>query len=194
MISEIAFKGWKRNLRIADGTAELVVTLDVGPRILHAAPLGGKNLFCEFADQLGGSGEAEWKIRGGHRFWTSPENEATYEFDNVPVDYRKVADNAVEIATVNAASGWEKVLRITSEGHGRFTVNHTLKNVGNAPLATTPWALSVMAPGGVAVIPQPAPGLHPLDQPPGTPTNVDDFQPNRGVVLWPYTHLNDPRL
>ncbi|SDU27254.1 hypothetical protein SAMN05444156_2987 [Verrucomicrobium sp. GAS474] len=195
MISEIEFKGWKRNLRLNDGIAELVITLDVGPRILHAAPIGGKNLFCEFPDQIGRAGEEEWKIRGGHRFWTAPENEESYTPDNVPVDYRKIDDNTVEIASpAQSDHGWQKTLRIASLGNGRFTVLHTLTNSGTKPLEVTPWALSVMAPGGTAVLPQSAPKLHPLDNPPGTPVNVDDYQSNRRVVLWKYSHLNDPRL
>ena len=195
MISEIEFKGWKRNLLLTDGTAELVVTLDVGPRILFAGPIGGKNLFCEFADQLGGSGEDEWKIRGGHRFWTAPEAEHSYSLDNVPVQYKKVSENAVEIASpAHPDHGWQKTLRITAEGKGRFTVLHTLTNSGAKPLEVTPWALSVMAPGGTAIIPQPPAKLHPMDNPPGTPVEMSDYLNNRRIVLWKYTHLDDPRL
>ena len=194
MFSEVSYAGWKRNLKIADGTAELVVTLDVGPRILFGAPAGGKNLFAEIPAQLGGSGEDKWMIRGGHRFWTAPENDESYALDNVPVDYRQVDAKTIEIASPASPFGWQKTLRLAAEGQGRFTVTHTLLNSGTKPIDATPWALSVMAPGGVATIPQPAFVPHPLDLPPGAPFTNDDLQCNRKVVLWKYTRLDDPRF
>ena len=193
MISEISYGGWKRNLQIDDGVAQLVVTLDVGPRILFGAPSGKENLFCEMADQLGGVGEAEWKIRGGHRFWTAPENDESYALDNSPVSHVRNGD-AVEITGPETVHGWQKTLSIKSEGGGLFTIGHTLRNTGTKPLEVTPWALSVMRPGGTAVLPQPSFSLHPCDLPPGAPFTNDDFQANRRVVLWKYTDLADPRF
>ncbi len=118
MFSEIPYGGWKRNLKIADGAAELVVTLDVGPRILFAAPVGGRNLFAELPEQLGKSGEQEWQIRGGHRFWTAPENDESYALDNAPVDYAKLDDKTVQIVSPASPFGWQKTLVIRSEGGG----------------------------------------------------------------------------
>jgi len=193
MIQEIAYGGWERNLRIHDGKTELILTLDVGPRILFGAPIGGKNLFAEIPEQLGKKGEKTWQIRGGHRFWTAPENDESYSPDNEPVTYR-AADRAIEITSPATPFGWQKTLHLAAQGEGAYTVTHTLRNVGKTPLDATPWALSVMAPGGTAIVPQPEPKLHPGDLPPGTPFTNDDFQANRRLVLWKYTHLTDPRL
>jgi hypothetical protein len=56
-------------------------------------------------------------------------------------------------------------------------------NVGQAPVRLAPWALSVMAPGGTAVVGLPARGSHPKD-----------LLPSQSIVLWLYTDLADPRL
>jgi hypothetical protein len=45
-----------------------------------------------------------------------------------------------------------------------------------------PWALSAMAPGGVAILPLPPRGPHP-----------DFVLPTSTLTLWPYTDLSDPR-
>ena len=63
----IAHAGWNRNLCLANDHAEVIVTLDVGPRILSYKRSAGENVFKNYDDQLGSSGESDWKIRGGHR-------------------------------------------------------------------------------------------------------------------------------
>ena len=70
MTQEIPYAGWKRNLRLQGTTTELVITLDVELRIIRYAFPGDKNVFVELPEQMGGSGETEWMIRGGHRLWT----------------------------------------------------------------------------------------------------------------------------
>ena len=37
-------------------------------------------------------------IRGGHRFWTAPEGDHSYELDNSPVTWKKLGEAAVEIS------------------------------------------------------------------------------------------------
>src|SRR5438034_11384259 len=73
-VEEVPYGGWRRNLRLANGDAELIVTLDVGPRVIRYAAPGAPNLLGEAADQLGRAGEPGWMPRGGHRLWTAPED------------------------------------------------------------------------------------------------------------------------
>ena len=54
MIQEVPFAGWKRNVRIQGPTTELIITLDVGPRIIHYAHHGARNVFVEMPEQMGG--------------------------------------------------------------------------------------------------------------------------------------------
>jgi hypothetical protein len=182
----IPHAGWNRNLLLANDHAELIVTLDVGPRILSYKRTGGENVFMNFDEQLGVSGESEWKIRGGHRFWIAPEDEVlSYHFDNGPVDHRIdefSGENVID--SLQSQSGRIlKTLGITlADDSSRVTVRHTAKNEGDEPIQIASWALSVMQPGGIEIIPQPPLGEHPRD-----------LLPNRGIVLWPYTDLTDPR-
>src|SRR3984885_12725778 len=97
MIQEIPYAGWKRNLRIKGRTTELIITLEVGPRIIRYAFHDDKNVFVELPEQMGGSGEKEWMIRGGHRFWTAPEGDHSYDLDNSPVQWKKISENEIEV-------------------------------------------------------------------------------------------------
>lgn len=195
MIEEIPYNGWKRNLQIRAGGFELVITLDVGPRILRYAFEGGDNVFCEFPEMMGRSGENEWMIRGGHRFWTAPEGRHSYALDNEAVKYEKTGKRSVEIISPKTKEfGLRKKLRVAMDKQGGVSLEHELVNIGDEPLKLAPWGLSVMRPGGSAVLPQPTLGRHPSEQPEGTPENPSDLLPNRNLVLWNYTDLSDPRL
>jgi len=193
MIQEIPYAGWKRNLRIQGPTTELIITLDVGPRILRYAFHEARNVFVEMPEQLGGSGEKEWMIRGGHRFWTAPEAAHSYELDNEPVAWTKLGEDGVEITQPASPFGFQKTLRVELLDNEVVRVTHSLKNVGDKPLEVTPWALSVMAPGGTAHIPQPRLDFHPSEFPEGRSTKPQDFLPNRELILWPFTNISDGR-
>ncbi len=181
----VPFAGWQRNVRLFNAGAEVIVTLDVGPRVLSYRTLpDGENLFTQYDEQLGGSGEPEWKIRGGHRLWVAPEDTSrTYALDNGPVEHN-VAGKTVTLRNVAAEPHWlEKTLTLTLAPRGPVvTVDHLVTNRSPEPVALAPWALTVMRPGGTEVIPQPPLGEHPRD-----------LLPNRRMVVWPYTALDDPR-
>ena len=51
------YKGWSNCYRVSNGEIELIVTGDVGPRVIRFGFVGGQNLFKEFPDQVGKSGE-----------------------------------------------------------------------------------------------------------------------------------------
>ena len=194
MIQEIAYGGWKRNLRLHGRVTELIVTLDVGPRVIRYAHHDGPNLFAEVPEQIGGSGENEWKIRGGHRLWTAPESDHSYEPDNDPVTWKKLGDAALEVIQPPSKTyGFQKSLKIELLEHELVRVTHRLTNVGAKPLDVSPWILSCMAPGGTALIPQPPLELHPSEFPEGRKTVPKDFWPDREIVLWPFTNLTDGR-
>lgn len=185
-IEVIPHAGWSRNVRIANSSAELIVTLDVGPRIISYRRHDGENVLKTFEDQLGGTGEAEWKIRGGHRFWIAPEHEEiSYHIDNERLDFRVGGgDGGVIIESVQTKIHQiRKTLTVSLAGEtSGVKVAHTACNEGSAPIEISAWALTVMKPGGIEIIPQPELGEHPRD-----------LLPNRGMILWSYTDLSDPR-
>jgi len=194
MIQEIPYAGWKRNLRIQGATTELIITLDVGPRIIRYAFPEAKNVFVEIPDQMGKTGEKEWMIRGGHRFWTAPEGDHSYEADNSPVSWKKLGEDGVEIIQLaSPVFGLQKTLQVELLKNEVVRVTHLLTNTGTKRMDVTPWALSVMAPGGTALVPQPQLDVHPSEFPEGRATKPEDFLPNREMVLWPFTNLMDGR-
>ncbi len=181
----VPYAGWQRNVRLFNAAAEAIVTLDVGPRVLSYRTLpDGENLFKHYDGQLGGSGESGWKIRGGHRFWIAPEDLGrTYQLDNGPVEHT-LAGNRVTLRNAAVAPHWlEKTLVLTlAESGPGITVDHVVVNRSPEPVSLAPWGLTVVRPGGTEVIPQPPLGEHPRD-----------LLPNRRMVIWPYTALDDPR-
>jgi hypothetical protein len=181
----VEYKGWKNNLQLSNGTVELIITLDVGPRIIRYGYIGGPNVFKEFTDQIGKSGEKEWQIRGGHRLWHAPEDlKRTYELDNSPIRFEKLADNSVRlIQPVEPNTGLQKEIDVTLDaGSTKVTVVHRLRNTGMWEVELAPWALTVLAPGGTEIIPLPPKMPHP-----------QGLLPNQQMIVWPYTDLADAR-
>ena len=74
VVEKVEYRGWKNNLKLTNGDAELIVTLDVGPRVISYKLAGGTNVFKNYDEMMGKSGEADWMIRGGHRLWAAPED------------------------------------------------------------------------------------------------------------------------
>ena len=86
-VEKTEYKGWAHCYRVTNGEIELIVTGDVGPRIIRFGFVGGQNLFKEYAEQLGKSGEEKFQLRGGDRVWKAPEDPiATWAPDNAPVE------------------------------------------------------------------------------------------------------------
>src|ERR1700761_1468287 len=85
-VEKVEYKGWANCYKISNGEVELIVTGDVGPRIIRFAFVGGENIFKEYPEQMGKTGEAAFQLRGGDRVWKAPEDPiATWAPDNVPV-------------------------------------------------------------------------------------------------------------
>src|SRR5690606_16973005 len=182
-IETISHCGWSKCLRLANSSIEAILTTEVGPRIISLRTPGGENVLKNYDAQLGGKGESEWQIRGGHRLWTAPEDANTYAPDNDPVPF-EVEGGAVVLRNPPVPpTGLGKDLTVTlAKEEPRLILTHTLVNSGAQPVTVASCALSVMAPGGTAIIPLPPPGNHP-----------EDLLPNRLMVVWPCTDLSAGR-
>jgi hypothetical protein len=195
-IEKVEYKGWKNNLKISNGEAELIITLDVGPRVIRYGYVGAANVFKEFDDQIGKTGEREWMIRGGHRLWHAPEEiKRTYELDNSPVKWEKLGESGARvIQDVEPNTGIQKEIDVTLDQQGTgVVIVHRLRNTNMWDVELAPWALSVMAPGGVEVIPLPEKIAHPGSLAPGEKPDYRGFVPNQTMIVWPFTDLADPR-
>jgi hypothetical protein len=197
-VKKVEYGGWQNNLLISNGDAELVVTLDVGPRVISYKLKDGKNVFKNYADQMGKSAEKEWVIRGGHRLWIGPEDlTRTYAADNGPVKHAPISE-AKDGAGVRFTPapeteyGIQKEMEIYLAPKGsRVIVLHRITNIGDKPADLAPWALTVMAPGSVEVIPLPPKRPHP--GPPKNARSAEDFAPNQRWIVWPFTDFGDGR-
>lgn len=190
----VEYRGWKNNLRLSNRDAELIVTLDVGPRVISYRLSGGVNVMKNYDSMMGGTGEPEWQIRGGHRFWIAPEDlTRTYYPDNRPVKWEPLGERAARfMPPPEEEYGLQKVMEVVLAPRGtRVEVRLWVTNVGKTPTELAPWGPTVMAPGGVEIIPLPPKRPHP-----GHPRNARspaDYAPNQEVILWPYFDFADTR-
>ncbi len=180
-IYEAAFGGWQKCLFLENDVALLVITLEVGPRIISYRLKDGKNVFYQFPDHAGRKGDSEWVNYGGHRLWHAPEiRPRTYEADNFPVKYTVEGSSVTVTPPEDQYSRTQKEMVITlAENSSRVTVEHRITNTGAWDTELALWAITVCEKGGLEVISE--------------PTEYSALLPNRKLVLWPYSRLNDKR-
>jgi hypothetical protein len=183
-VEKVEYKGWKNCYRVANGEIELIVTGDVGPRIIRFGFAGGQNLFKEYRDQLGKSGEEKFQLRGGDRVWKAPEDPiATWAPDNVQVEIQLTPTGLIAREPIEPLTKLQKEIEISMMPSGTgVKVSHRITNHSLFPLEFAPWALTMMAQGGTAVSGFPPRGRH--------PANLEATNP---LVMWAYTNLADPR-
>lgn len=193
MITEIvSYKKFGKCLRLDNGKIEAYVTLDVGPRIIKFNCSGKENMLFNddplerFVDVSAGFGEGKkWYTFGGHRMWVSPEEmPKTYYPDQDPVEYEiKETENGVVVTLTPPAQKVNDLQHkwvITMGDDTPMTLDHYLTNVGNETVRKAIWGITVTDKNGIAVLKQ--------------PEHKVALLPNRQVVVWPYTRMNDERL
>ena len=183
-VEKAEYAGWKNCYRVSNGEIELIVTADIGPRIIRFGFVGGQNLFKEFPDQLGKSGEEKFQLRGGDRVWKAPEDAvATWAPDNVSVEIQMTPTGLIAREPVEPLTKLQKEIEVSMAPSGTTVrVSHRITNRSLFPLEFAPWALTMMAQGGIAVSGFPPRGRHPV--------NLEATNP---LVMWAYTNLADPR-
>jgi hypothetical protein len=86
---------------------------------------------------------------------------------------------------VERATGLRKEVVVTlGEAGTDVLVAHRITNLGLWPVEIAPWAITIMAGGGTAVVPQE----------PYAPHGDDRLLPARTMALWSYSDLGDPRF
>ncbi len=77
-------------------TIQIIVTTDVGPRVVSCGFKGKENLFYNNPAEIGTSGAKEYVGYGGHRLWAAPElAKRTYYPDNFPVEVKTLSDGVI---------------------------------------------------------------------------------------------------
>jgi len=178
------FGGWKNCVKLSNGSVELIVTTDVGPRIIRFGFVDGPNMFYVSPADKGKTGGADWHLYGGHRFWHSPEvAPRTYLPDNSPVNYAWDGTTLKLKQDVEPLTSILKEIEITLKADkDEVKVLHRMINKGCWEIDLAPWAISVCATNGRAIVPQ-EPYIDPADY----------LLPIRPIVLWAYTKMTDPR-
>jgi hypothetical protein len=184
MFEKVNFEGWPNCIRLYNKNIELVLTTDVGPRIIRFGYVKKQNLLYVSANDAGKSGGNDWRIYGGHRLWHAPEaSPRSYCPDNNPVGYSWNGKTLILSQDPETTTGIVKEMEITLHpDKNHVIVLHRLINNNLWPIETSPWAITAHAAGGRAILPQ-EPYIDPADY----------LLPARPVVLWYYTHMDDPR-
>lgn len=180
----IAYNGWDC-IRLSNGTVELIVTREIGPRIIRYGYVGGPNVFGEIPADQGGRDEKEWVNRGGHRLWIAPESAPwSYEPDNGPYAEATAISGGIRTRQdPGPLTSVEKGMEIhLDDASGAVRVDHRLTNRGKAPVRLSVWAVSVMGLDGTAIIPLPKKIPH-----------TECLVPTGNWSLWSYTDFADPR-
>lgn len=184
-LNKIAWGGWENCHQISNGTLELIVTGDVGARVLSFGAVGGKNLFKTFEAQLGRTGDTTWNIYGGHRLWAAPEvMPRTYYPDNNPVSVQVNGEAVTFVSPIEETTRLQKSITVqfVQGTTNQVEVIHTITNHHSWSVEFAPWALTVMASGGVGIMPFPAHQSHDAV-----------LLPTHSLTLWAYTNMADPR-
>lgn len=182
-IEKISYQGWLNCYRVTNGLIELVITADVGPRIIRCGFVGGRNLFKEFPEQLGKSREKEYQLRGGHRLWVAPERlETSWALDNDPIEVQVDGSRLRAVQPVDSAGLQKQIIVAMHASRAEVEVVHEVRNATPWEVEFAPWALTMMAPGGIAITGFPPRGKHP-----------EVLLPTNPLVMWAYTDLSDPR-
>ncbi len=183
-VEKVNYHGWENSYRLANDLVDLVVTTDVGPRIIRFGFVDDANEFKEYADQSGRTGGDEWRSYGGHRLWHAPEDVVrTYAADNSAVAFEEVADLVRLIQPVEPTTGIQKEVDILlSPDSASVRVTHRLRNLNLWSVELAPWAISVMEAGGTSILPLPPRRPHP-----------ENLAPGNSLTYWTYTDLTDPR-
>ena len=178
------FHGWLNCYYLRNDSVRLIVTSDIGPRILSFGFLDGPNELVILDEDTTRAGEDTFRFYGGHRLWLAPESRShTYAPDNQPVEVEALTNGLRLTAPVEHTTHIQKQLEITlATDAARVHLVHRISNRGDQSITLAPWALTMCAPEGVGIIPLPPEGDHQAN-----------LLPKTSLTLWAYTRMADPR-
>jgi len=105
----------------------------------------------------------------------------SYYPDNEPVEWVQTDVGAILTGPAERYSDIRKQLEIRLHPEqAEVSIVHRVTNTGAWEAEFAAWALSVMAPGGTAIVPY--------------ANRQTGLLANRVFVIWPYTKMNDPRV
>lgn len=185
-IEKVKYSIYGNCYKLSNGTVDLLVTTDLGPRVIYYGFTGEENILAELGPECMVKTElGEWHHWGGHRLWHAPEVlPRSYAPDNDPIEAEMIGKSTIRVApALETATNIKKEMYISLDREGTgVTITHTLKNKGPWPIELAPWALTIMNGGGVTIFPQ-EPFL----------SHDKKLLPVRSMSLWGFTDMSDSR-
>ncbi len=171
-------------LTITVGRLRLTVLAAGGPRILGLQLDDGPNLLASTPDARWQTPWGEFALLGGHRLWHAPEAFPRSYWPDLDGPAAEPIERGVILRSAIDPGGIAKTVTITIDPD-RLTIDvrHELINHGLWPIELAPWAITQLAPGGLAILPLVGPQA-----------TAQPLWPDRQIAFWPYTPLPDPRL
>ena len=183
-IETLSFMDLPNCLKLSNGSVDVIVTTDVGPRILFYGPSGGGNRLALFPKNSTKTPLGEWKPYGGHRLWVWPELfPATYAPDNDPIEHESDGELSLTLRQPVDAAGMQKQMRVTLDASGpRVKLEQTVTSRALWPVDIAAWAITVVA-CGTAIVPR-------------VPFQTHDecVTVKQPLALCAFTDLEDPRF
>jgi hypothetical protein len=158
-----------------------------GPRVVGFGLLGAANILAETPQVSWDAGHGSFELMGGHRLWFAPETPDCSVPDSTGLTLASIpgADGSGVrlVGAVQAPTGLRKTVEIRLDPESAaVTLRHVIVNEGSRTLELSPWPITQLRPGGVAVVPLPA------------AVKDHGVEPNQVLVLWPYASWSDKRL
>jgi hypothetical protein len=186
-VEKIQYENLSNCIRLTNGEIEVVVTTEVGPRIVSYNFVGGENILGWHGEAKVATALGEFRPYGGHRLWIAPENMPnSYAPDNAPVEYFfDHQKNTVRlIQPIESVTKTQKEMSVTLAQTGSgVEVYHKITNFSEKEIELAAWALTIMRGGGVCEIPNE----------PFAPYGRETLLPVRNLTVWSYTDLSDSR-
>lgn len=156
-----------------------------GPRIVRLGTAGSdRNLLAETPDDGWDTPLGRYELFGGHRLWFAPEDPNLVAVPNSTGLRLTENERGIELeGPPEPATGLVRAITIELDADTpAIELCHRLVNHGSRPIALAPWSITQLPLGGTAILPQPQVGDGPL------------VNPDRLLVLWPYSSWDDSRL
>jgi len=187
MVERFSYRGWNNAYRLSNDVVELVVTADVGPRIISYRFCDGENLLHEVPQDAGKTGGSDFRLYGGHRLWVSPEVQRTYYPDNAPVAVSQRGNAARFTARPEDAppgTNLQKELEVElGETGSHVRVTHRIRNHDRNSTKLAPWAPTMLRAEGRVILPLS----------PRVAMDKEHYQSVGAFGIWSFTDFADPR-
>ncbi len=158
---------------------------EAGPRLVRLFLAGStENLLAEAPHIHWPTPWGEYFLRGGHRVALAPEAlELSYVPDDSGLIVEEITNGVRLIRPTEIGSGVSKTIEVQLHpDRPALTVRHEVRNDRAEPIEIAAWAVTQLPLGGLAVAPLRA------------QQDGNRHQPDRQLVLWPYTSWQDARL